>query len=402
MNNINAQVAHIPDATVATFTPPAIYGLGTFGGFEYQLLDKGDRSASDFYNEGVKFMSKARENPDFTMIYSSFTANLPQLLIDVDVDKAMAQNVEVTEVYNAIASYYAKTYVNDFNKYGRVYRVYLQADAPFREKLSDLNKIYVKNNYGKMVPLTAVIKSSNIVGPYTRTRFNMYPAITINGSARQGISSGKSMQMMEDLSAKVLPEDMGFSWSGSSLQEKQSSGQILPILVMSLVFIFLFLVGLYESWFLPVSVLLVTPVSLVGALLFQYVAGYSMDLYSQIGLVMLIGLSTKQAILIVEFAKDAHEAGMPIREAAMQAARLRFRAVMMTNIAFILGLLPLVFAQGAGAASRHSVGMTVFGGMIAVAFAGTFLVPAFYVMIEELKVYLSHKINELKERKKDV
>ena len=402
MANIKKQVAHFPDATVASFSPPAITGLGMFGGFEYQLLDKGDRSASEFYDEAVKLMSKARENPDFTMIYSSYTANLPQILIDVDVDKAMAQNVEVSEVYNAIASYFAKTYVNDFNKYGRVYRVFLQADAPYREKLSDLGKIYVKNNYGKMVPLTAVVKTSNIVGPYKRTRFNMYPAITINGSARSGISSGKAMEMMEEISQEVLPNDMGFSWSGSSLQEKQSSGQILPILIMSLVFIFLFLVGLYESWFLPVSVLLVTPVSLVGALLFQYVAGYSMDLYSQIGLVMLIGLSTKQAILIVEFAKDAHQEGMPIKEAAMQAAKLRFRAVMMTNIAFILGLLPLVFAQGAGAASRHSVGMTVFGGMMAVAFIGTFLVPAFYVMIEELKIYLTDKITEFKERKKDV
>lgn len=401
MGNINSQFAHYPEATIATFSPPAITGLGMFGGFEYQLLDKGDRSAQELYNQAQTLMAKARENPDFTMIYSSYKANLPQLLLEVDVDKAMAQNVEISEVYNAIAAYFAKTYVNDFNKYGRVYRVYVQADAPYREKLSDLNKIYVKNNYGKMVPLMSVIKIENVVGPYARTRFNMYPAITINGSVRSGISSGKAMEMMEELSDKVLPEDMGYNWSGSSLQEKQSSGQILPILAMSLVFIFLFLVGLYESWFLPVSVLLVTPVSIVGALVFQYVAGYSMDLYSQIGLVMLIGLSTKQAILIVEFAKDAHESGMPIKEAAMQAAKLRFRAVMMTNIAFILGLLPLVFASGAGAASRHSVGMTVFGGMIAVAFVGTFLVPAFYTAVEEFKQYMSHKAAEYKESKKD-
>lgn len=399
--NINAQFAHFPGATIATFSPPAITGLGMFGGFEYQLLDKGDRSAGEMYQQAQNLMNKARQNPNFTMIYSSYTANLPQLMIDVDVDKAMAQNVQVTEIYNAIAAYFAKTYVNDFNKYGRVYRVYVQADAPYREKISDLNKIYVKNNFGKMVPLMSVVKISNIVGPYTRTRFNMYPSITINGSARSGVSSGKAMEMMEKISDEVLPDNMGYSWSGSSLQEKQSSGQILPILVMSLVFIFLFLVGLYESWFLPISVLLVTPVSLVGALVFQYVAGYSMDLYSQIGLVMLIGLSTKQAILIVEFAKDAHESGMPIREAAMQAAKLRFRAVMMTNIAFILGLLPLVFAQGAGAASRHSVGMTVFGGMMAVAFIGTFLVPAFYVMVEEFKIYMSNKVSKIKESKKD-
>lgn len=401
IKNINKEFSNYPPATVATFSPPAISGLGMFGGFEYQLLDKGDRSSGDFYKEAQKIMAAARANPDFMMIYTSYTANLPQLLIDVDVDKAMAQGVNVTEVYNAIAAYFAKIYVNDFNKYGRVYRVYMQADSDFRARISDLNKIYVKNNSGRMVPLMALIKTKNIVGPYIRTRFNMYPAITINGSARGNVSSGKAISLMEEISDKNLPKDMGYAWSGASLQEKQSSGQIGPILLMSLVFVFLFLVGLYESWFLPVTVLLVTPIALVGALLFQYVTGYALDIYSQIGLVMLLGLSTKQAILIVEFAKDAHENGMPIREAAMQAAKLRFRAVMMTNIAFILGLLPLVFATGAGAASRHSVGMTVLGGMIAVAFIGTFLVPAFYVMIEEFKLNSSKRLKELKDKKND-
>ena len=249
-----------------------------------------------------------------------------------------------------------------------------------------------------MVPLSAVINKTQMVGPYSITRFNLYPAITINGMARSGISSGQAMAEMEQLSDKILPKDMGYNWSGSSLQEKQSSGQIGPILAMSLVFIYLFLVGLYESWMLPIAVLLISPVALVGALFFQYVAGYSLDLYSQIGLVLLIGLSTKQAILIIEFAKEAHQGGMSIIDSAMQAAKLRFRAVMMTNIAFILGLLPLVFAKGAGAASRNSVGMTVFGGMMAVAFVGTFLVPAFFVMVENLKVYTAQKAKRFKKR----
>ncbi len=401
MKNINQQFAHYPSATVATFSPPAISGLGMFGGFEYQLLDKGDRDASELYSQAKKLMGTVMQNPNFEMFYTTYSANLPQLELDVDVDKAMAQSVQVSEVYNAIASYFAKTYVNDFNKYGRVYRVYVQADSPYRARISDINKIYVKNTLGNMVPLSSVIKIKNVVGPYTRTRFNMYPAVTFNGSTRAGISSGKAMEMMEKISDEVLPEDMGFAWSGSSLQEKQSSGQIIPILIMSLVFIFLFLVGLYESWLLPISVLLVTPVALVGALLFQYVSGYSLDIYSQIGLVMLIGLSTKQAILIIEFAKDAHEGGLSIRDAAMQAAKLRFRAVMMTNIAFILGLLPLVFASGAGAASRHSVGMTVFGGMIAVAFIGTLLVPAFYVMVEEFKLNFAKRVKQYRESKKN-
>ena len=401
MTNINKEFANYPSAIIATFVPPSIQGLGMFGGFEYQLLDKGDRTPNEIFVEAQKLLAAIRKNPNFTMAYTSYTSSLPQLQLEVDVDKALAQSVSVSEVYNAIASYYAQSYVNDFNKFGRVYRVYLQADSEFREKYSDLEKVYIKNMYGKMVPLKSVITIKDVVGPYSISRFNMYPSVTINGSAREGISSGKAMALMEQISDEVLPKDMGFSWSGASLQEKQSSGQIVPILLMSLVFIFLFLVGLYESWLLPISVLLVTPVALVGALLFQYVFGYALDIYSQIGLVMLIGLSTKQAILIIEFAKDAHNEGMPIIEAAMQAARLRFRAVMMTNIAFILGLLPLVFATGAGAASRHSIGMTVIGGMIAVAFIGTFLVPAYYVMIEEFKANFAKKVREYRERKRN-
>ena len=392
------EFSNYPSATIASFSPPAISGLGMFGGFEYQLLDKGNRDAQELYDEAVKLLSAANKDPNFTMVYTSFTSNMPQLLLNVDVAKAMAQGVEISEIYSALAAYFGKSYINDFNKYGRVYRVYMQADSDFRARPADIDKIFVKNNYGKMVPITSVLKIENIVGPYSRTRFNLYPAITINGSAREGVSSGQAMAIMERLSQEVLPKDMGYAWSGTSLQEQESSGQIGPILAMSIVFVYLFLVGLYESWMLPIAVLLVSPVALVGALFFQYVAGYSLDLYSQIGLVMLLGLSTKQAILIIEFAKDAHEAGMAIRDAAMQAAKLRFRAVMMTNIAFILGLLPLVFAKGAGAASRHSVGMTVFGGMMAVAFIGTFLVPAFYVIIEEMKVNIARKVNKGKKK----
>ncbi len=395
LGKIKKEFANYPSATIASFSPPSISGLGMFGGFEYQLLDKGDRTPQELYEEAQKVIEAGNKNSAFQMVYTSFTANLPQLLIKVDENKALAQGVNISEIYNALSGYFGKSYVNDFNKYGRVYRVYLQADSEYRERPSDIDKIYVKNNSGTMVPLSAVVNVSNIVGPYSLTRFNMYPAITINGQARNGVSSGQAMSAMEQISDEILPKDMGYAWSGSSLQEKESSGQILPILVMSIVFIYLFLVGLYESWMLPIAVLLISPVALVGALFFQYVAGYSLDLYSQIGLVMLIGLSTKQAILIIEFAKDAHQNGMSIKDAAMQAAKLRFRAVMMTNIAFILGLLPLVFAKGAGAASRNSVGMTVFGGMIAVAFIGTFLVPAFFVLVEELKVYTAHKAREL-------
>ena len=399
MQKVKNEFSNYPSATIAIFSPPAISGLGMFGGFEYQLLDKGDRTPQALYEEAQKLIAAANKNSAFQMVYTSYTASLPQLLVDVDESKALAQNVDINEIYNAMAGYFGRAYINDFNKYGRVYRVFIQADDDFRKNLHDLDKIYVKNRNGVMVPLSAVIKTKDVVGPYSITRFNMYPSITINGQARAGISSGQAMTAMENLSDEVLPQDMGYNWSGSSLQEKQSSGQIGPILAMSLVFIYLFLVGLYESWMLPLAVLLISPVALVGALFFQYIAGYSLDLYSQIGLVMLIGLSTKQAILIIEFAKDAHESGMSIRDSALEAAHLRFRAVMMTNIAFILGLLPLVFAKGAGAASRNSVGMTVFGGMIAVAFVGTFLVPSFFVLIEEMKVHVAQKLKKYKKVK---
>ena len=408
LDNIQKEFATYPSAIITSFVPPAISGLGMVGGFEYQLLDKGDRNPQELYNEAVKFtnavMKEDKEsNAIFTVLNFTYTATLPQMMIDVDASKALAQNVSINEAYSALASYFGRSYINDFNKLGRVFRVYMQADAQFREKPSDLDKIYIKNNFGKMVPLSAVVTVKEIVGPYSLTRFNMYPAVTINGMVRPGISSGEAMARMAELSDKYLPKDMGYAWSGASLQESESSGQIGPIIAMSLIFVYLFLVALYESWMLPLAVMLVSPIALVGALFFQYLAGYSLDLYAQIGLVMLIGLSTKQAILIIEFAKDAHvNEGLPILEAATQAARLRFRAVMMTNIAFILGLLPLVFASGAGAASRNSVGMTVMGGMIAVAFVGTFLVPAFYVMIEEFKRFTANKFGKKKDKTDNV
>ena len=393
MEQIQKIASKCPEAIIVSFSPPSIPGLGMFGGFEYQLLDRADRTPQELYNESLKFISKVRMNKKLQSIYTQYTASLPQLMIDVDVSKALAQNVDIGEIYNTLSAQFGRSYVNDFNKYGRVYRVLMQADSDFRTKPSDIDKIFVKNNDGKMVPLTSVVKIKNVTGPYTLTRYNMYKAVTINGSAAKGVSSGDAMKVMEELSEKDLPDDMGYAWSGISLQEKESSGQIGLILVLALTFVYLFLVALYESWTLPMAVMLISPVAIVGALFFQYISGQALDIYSQIGLIMLIGMSTKQAILIIEFAKEAKEKNnLTAQEAAMQAAHLRFRAVMMTSIAFILGVLPLVFASGAGANSRHSVGITVFGGMIAVAFVGTLLVPAFYVVIEKMKKNFYEKL----------
>jgi len=388
---INREFAGYTEAVVATFPPSSIAGMSMFGGFEYRLMDKGDRSPEELFNVTQKFMADASLDPKFSKLFSTYTSSLPQIQIDVDNEKAFAQGVNPQDIYNTLAGFLGASYINDFNKFGRVYRVYIQADAPYRVKPTDLNRLYVKNNNGAMVPLTALVRTKSVVGPYTITRYNLYQSVMISGTPANHVSSGQAMAEMEKLSAKLLPKDMDFNWSGTSLQEQQSAGQIGPILAMALTFVYLFLVGLYESWTLPLAVMLISPVALIGALLFQYVAGYALDIYAQIGLVMLVGLGTKQAILIVEFAKEAMEKdGLNYVDAAMQAAKLRFRAVMMTNIAFILGLLPLIFASGAGAGSRHSIGMTVFGGMVAVSFIGSILVPAFFVMINVMKEWSSN------------
>ena len=402
INNIMAQARNISGKYTETISfvsqPPAIVGLGMFNGIEFQVLDKGDRSPEEMFKETQKFMQQARINPAFSSVYTAFTASLPQVTINVNEQKALSSGVPVSDVYSTLAAQYASTYINDFNKFGRVYRVFMQADSEYRDTMDDFNKVYIKNIYGKMVPLTSVITTENIIAPFELTRFNLYPSITINAEVTSGMSSGSGMKAMEKLADSILPKDMDYAWSGKSFLEQQSAGQLGAILAMAFAFVYLFLVALYESWTLPISVMLISPIAISGALLLQYVWGLALDIYAQVGLVMLLGLSTKQAILIVEFAKDAMEKdGMHYIKAAMQAAKLRFRAVMMTNIAFILGLLPLVFAKGAGAGSRHSIGVSVFGGMLAVAFFGSILVPAFFVLLNTIKNEKSQRINLLKE-----
>ncbi|HYK01581.1 MAG TPA: multidrug efflux RND transporter permease subunit [Thermoanaerobaculia bacterium] len=376
--------AEIPEATIFAFQPPSIPGLGASGGFSLWLQDRSGGPV-EFLDENLqKFLEAARQRPELQNVNSTFRAAVPQVFVDVDRDKALKQGVPVNEVYQTLQTFLGGSFVNQFNRFGRQWRVFVQAEAEDRLTPDAINHFYVRNNDGNMVPLSAVTTVRQTSGPEYIQRFNLYRAAQVTGAAAPGYSSGQAMAALEDVARQVLPREMGYDWSDLSFQEKRAAGTTSRVFVMSLIFVFLILAALYESWSLPFSVLLSVPVAVFGAFLGLQLRKYDFDVYGQIGLVVLIGLAAKNAILIVEFAKAELEKGRDLVSAALEGARLRLRPILMTSFAFILGCVPLWVASGAGAAARRILGTVVVSGMLAATVLAIFLIPALYVVVERI------------------
>jgi len=383
VGHVQRKIAAFPEAISIAFPPPPIQGLGNASGFELQLQDRGNLGLAQLETiaDDLTFAGNY-EHPVLTRMNSNFRASVPQLFVDVNRTKAKRLGIPLGTIFGSLQAYLGSAYVNDFNKFGRVYRVMIQADSEYRSTVEDISDLQVRDNQGQMIPLATVIDVRQTAGPQTIYRFNMFPSATITGQASPGFSSGQAITAVEGLAAQTIPASMGFEWSGVTKQQLEAGNQAPIIFGLAIVFVYLFLSAQYESWTIPLSVMLSVPLALFGALAATWMRGYDNNIYTQIGFVLLIGLSSKSAILIVEFAKQLRSEGKSIIEAAVQASQLRFRAILMTAFSFILGVVPLVVAAGAGAASRRALGTAVLGGMLAATVLGVFVIPVLYVVVQ--------------------
>ncbi len=391
MAKVKAHLQEYPESKVYLSTPPVIPGLGSSGGFEMQLEARGDATFDDLVQAADTLLYYAAREKALSGVSSSLQAEIPQLYFDVDRDKVKLSGVPMADVFSTMKAYTGSVYVNDFNMFNRIYRVYIQAESDYRKHPENINLFFVRGSDNAMIPLTSLGTASYTTGPGSIKRFNMFNSAVIRGSAADGYSSGQAMATIERLAHEHLPDNIGVEWSGLSFQEQQAGGQTGLVLMLVFLFVFLFLAALYESWMVPVAVLLSLPVAALGAYLGITLCGLENDIYFQIGLVMLVGLAAKNAILIVEFAKDEVDRGGDLVASTLHAARLRFRPILMTSLAFILGMLPMVVASGPGSASRQAIGTGVFFGMIVAVTAGILLVPFFFVLIYKAKRKLKRK-----------
>ena len=379
---MQARTAQIPDAIIFSFYLPAIEGVGNAAGFDLRIQDRGNLGPLALQTAVQDVMVEARKDPRLGYISSGFSAGVPQLFAQIDREKVKKLGIPLQDVFSTLSTSLGSTYVNDFNKFGRTWQVNLQADQMFRARVEDVARLQVRNAQGQMVPLGSVLKMEPSFGPDRTIRYNLYPSVIVNGAPAKGISSGQSLAIMEELLAKVLSPGQSFEWSSLSYQEKQVSGEAAIVFILALVVVYLILSALYENWFTPLSVILSIPLAVLGAMAGLMYRGMDNNIYTQVGLVLLVGLGAKNAILIVEFARANRIAGKPIIECAVEASRMRLRPILMTAFAFILGVLPLVTATGAGAASRQAIGTAVFFGMIGNTFLGLFFTPILWVAIQ--------------------
>ena len=391
MAQVREEFSQYPESKVYISTPPVVPGLGSSGGFEMQVEARADATFQDLVAAVDTLMYYAEQRKELVGVSSSLQAEIPQLFFNVDRDRAKFLGVPVPDIYAAMKAYTGSVYVNDFNMFNRIYRVYIQAEAEYRKHKGNMNYFFVRANNGSMIPLPALGHAEFTAGPGSMTRFNMFTSTVVTGQAAHGYSSGQAMKIMEDIVKEHLPQNIGVEWSGLSYQEQKASGQTGVVLALVFLFVFLFLAAQYESWSVPIAVLLTLPVAALGSYLGVWICGLENDIYFQIGLVMLMGLAAKNAILIVEFAKVQVDKGEDLIHSALYAARLRFRPILMTSLAFILGMLPMVLASGPGSASRKAIGTGVFFGMIFATAIGIIFVPFFFVLIYKMKGKLRKK-----------